>query len=238
MDKVIKKAQETVLKILSEKIGDFCLGGGTALSLFYFRHRESFDLDFFSQRFTKERIYETVELLADKLKKKVKLIAEQTEEGKAKIAVYTVPINKKDFLKIDFIQDLWKTLKNPRIINGINVFSLEDIYIRKIYAVTGVLAGEDIIGRNLSKGGRAEAKDFFDLYHLSHTFLRLSRFCFKYGDSTMRELLIRWFRTYSRMDIKIGLMELDVNTTVDYVLMEHHFKKEIDRIIDKEVGFL
>lgn len=238
MNKIIKNAQQTVLKILSGKIDDFCLGGGTALSLFYFRHRESFDLDFFSRRFANERVYEIIEFLANKLKKEVKLTAEQTEKNRAKIAVYSVSINTKDFLKIDFIQDFWESLKSPKKINGINVFSLEDIYIRKIYAITGAIAGEDIIGRNLSKGGRTEAKDFFDLYHLSHTFLRLSQFCFKYGDSTMRELLIRCFRTYSRMDIKTGLMELDLNATADYALMERHFKKEIDKIIDKEVEFL
>mgnify|MGYP000256182108 CR=1 FL=1 len=53
---------------------------------------------------------------------------------------------------------------SEEMINGINVLSIEDIYIRKIYAVTGVETGKSKIGAYKFEGGRQDAKDLFDLY--------------------------------------------------------------------------
>lgn len=146
-------------------------------------------------------------------------------------------INKKQALKIDFIQDYVVCIKPPKTINGIKVLSLEDIYIRKIYAITGTYQAEDEIGRKISKGGSQEAKDFYDLYCLSHIFKPLSDFSFSPGDQLMREAIIRWFRTYSRMDMKTGLLELELKN-IDYKDIERHFKQEVNKIIEKEVEFI
>ena len=51
MNKRIVSCQKTVLKALSGRMDNFYLAGGTALSLFYFQHRLSVDLDFFTQNF-------------------------------------------------------------------------------------------------------------------------------------------------------------------------------------------
>jgi hypothetical protein len=102
---------------------------------------------------------------------------------------------------------LIKPLKN---IDGINVLSLEDIYIRKIYTITGSLPAIDTVRRKVAIGKREEAKDFYDLYFLSHTFMELSRFTQSYCDQTRKETIIRWFRSYDRMHIKTGLLDLKV----------------------------
>ncbi len=128
-----------------------------------------------------------------------------------------------------------KLLKPLKIINGINVLSLEDIYVRKIYAITGGLQADDFIGRKITLGGRQEAKDFFDLYCLSSIFTGLNKFCAKYCNRLVRESMIRWFRTYNRMDMKTGLLELKLNKDIDYAVIERHFKKEINKMLDKEV---
>ena len=54
----------------------------------------------------------------------------------------------------------------------------------------------------------------------------------------MQEALIRWFRTYSRMDIKVGLLELKTKNKFDYREMESHFKREIGRLLEKQIGRL
>ena len=51
---MITKWQDKILKVLADKAGDFCLGGGTALSKVYFHHRESLDLDFFTFKFSRK----------------------------------------------------------------------------------------------------------------------------------------------------------------------------------------
>ena len=66
--------------------------------------------------------------------------------------------------------------------------------------------------------------------------MNLSNFAFKYCDTTMQESLIRWFRTYSRMDIKIGLLELKTKNRIDYREMEKHFKEEIGCLLEKQIG--
>jgi len=45
MNENIQKYQEKVFKTVVNKINDFYLAGGTVLALFYFKHRESLDID-------------------------------------------------------------------------------------------------------------------------------------------------------------------------------------------------
>ena len=238
MKKSIINLQSKVLQTLAGKIDDFYLAGGTALSLYYFNHRESLDLDFFTQNFSNISVLKIVDLLSTALKKKICLIAEESRKNRIKMLVYTIDINRKETLKIDFIQDYLDVIKQPKLINGIKVLSLEDIYIRKLYALTGTFITKDSTGRSIAKGGRQEAKDFYDFYCLSHTFLRLSDFSSRFCNSLLRESIIRWFRTYNRMEMKTGLLELLPKKDVDYNEIERHFKKEVSKILGKEVEFL
>ena len=234
----IIKYQEKVLKILADKIDGFYLAGGTALSNFYFQHRDSEYLDFFMGRFEKSEITGIVVVLSKELQRPVKLLKQQTRKNLVKMMVFSIEFSKKDKLKIDFVEDYVKLIKRPRNINGINVMSLEDIYLRKIYAVAGYWQREDKTGRKIGLGGRQEAKDFYDLYYLSHTFMGFADFAGKYCDDVVRENLIRWYRTYDRMDIKTGLQDLKLKKIVDYQDIEKYFKKEIDKLLEQEVDFI
>jgi hypothetical protein len=237
MAKVIVDFQKRVLGVLAGKIDDFYLVGGTALSMYYFHHRQSLDLDFFTTEFSSKRIEGIIKFLCARLNKKASLIAQQKKENKVRVAVYSIPIAKQEALKIDFVEDYIGLIRPPRSINGINIASLEDIYIKKIYAISGTSATEDLTGRKVNVGNREEAKDFFDLYCLSHIFMPLSEFASKYCKPILREGLVRWFRTYSRLDMKTGFMELELRKAVDYNDIERHFKKEINRLIEQEVEF-
>ncbi|MBU1122220.1 MAG: nucleotidyl transferase AbiEii/AbiGii toxin family protein [Candidatus Omnitrophota bacterium] len=231
----IREYQNTVLKALSGKISDFYLAGGTALSLFYFQHRESIDLDFFSPSFSYNRVVEITNNLHEVLKKTVKLIAQSWEDNKSNIMVYNVCFTENGVLKLDFVQDVFPLIKETKNVEGIKVLSLEDIYIRKIYAIIGILPALDMIGRKSFLGGRAEAKDFYDLYFLSHTFMPLSVFVEKYSDLSVKEGLINWFRKYDRMNIMDGVLRMKVNKKMNYKNMENHFLNEINKIVEKEI---
>ena len=235
MSKTLLKYQEKILKALSDRIDDFYLTGGTALSLFYFHHRLSEDLDFFTQKFDRGRIVKIIEELSTELEKSIELIGQQMRKKKARMLVYRIPFDKKGVLKVDFVEDFLKFIKPVKVINGIGVLSLEDIYLRKLYAITGFVPTTDSVGHKEMVEGRQEAKDFYDLYCLSHIFMRLSDFAVKYCDSTRQEALIRWFRTYGRLELKTGLLELKVEKKIDYRELERHFKKEIDNLLEKEL---
>ena len=209
------------------------------MALFYFNHRESLDLDFFSRNFNRDRVERIISLLSEALNRKIELIGRESRKNRAKILVYSVPLSESQFLKLDFVQDYFRLIKPLKVINGINVLALEDIYIRKILTLTGAIHVEDVIGRPTLTGGRQEAKDFYDLYCLSQAFLQLSDFCIKYvNQPVFKEAIIRWFNTYSRLDIKTGLLELRLNKKINYIEMERHFKKEIDTLIEREINSL
>jgi len=234
---LVTNYQQKVLKLLAGKIDDFYLAGGTALSAYYFNHRESVDLDFFTHKFHKPRVEKIAVLISLGTKKKIKLSGQELRKNMVKIAVYNLLIdNKGKILKIDFVEDYIKLLKPLKSVNGINVLSLEDIYLRKLFAITGTSVAEDITGRKIAKGGRQEAKDFYDLFCLSQIFMRLSDFAVKYGNPLIRESIIRWFRTYGRFDMKTGLLELSLKKNVDYNEIERHFTREVDKLIEQEVG--
>lgn len=233
--KTMVQWQDRILRILAGKVENYCLGGGTALSKAYFHHRQSLDLDFFTSSFSRKDILWLVKFLSDKVGKDFKIVGEQQKKDKVRILVFNTQLSKNVFLKIDFIEDYIKRLKPAKQIDGIWVFALEDIYLRKIYAVTGTIESLDEVGRKITEGGRQEAKDFYDLYFLSHTFMNLSDFAFKYCNATIQEALIRWFRTYSRMEIKTGMLELKTKNKIDYKEMEKHFKEEIDCLLEKQI---
>ena len=224
-----------ILNSLAGKLEGFYMVGGTALSLFYFKHRFSFDIDFFTRNFDFKKIDKITGYLKEKFS--LEILQKMEEENKAKVIVYEVKYRNLK-TKVDFVEDFFELLKPINIVNGIPVASLQDIYLRKIYAICGFWKEEDIVGRDKIVGGREEAKDFFDLYFLSSTFLPLSKFVNLYPSKVIKENLIIWFRTYDRFKIKSGLADLKTNHEIDYSLMEKHFKKEIEKIIESEVDFI
>lgn len=223
--------QDIVLKAIKEKTTPFYLAGGTALAKFYFQHRDSYDLDFFSQKYSTAKIDGLVKCIAESTGKKMKRIREQHREGFARLSIYELCLEKGEALKIDFVEDVMPLLKPLKNVEGIEVLSLDDIYIRKIYAISGTQPSLNKIGQKEFLGGRQEAKDFYDLYQLSSTYQPLSRFALNQCDDLQKEALVRWYHTYGRSEIKIGLMELRTHHPVDFVVMERHFKQQIDQII-------
>ena len=198
----ILKLRGKVLKALNGKLNTFFLGGGTALSLFYLHHRESFDLDLFSKIFSESKIKVTISIIEDSLKVKTKGGQILTAKESARFFRYYVPMDnqkeldiEKDSLKVEFIEDPYPIVESHDvIIDGVRVFSQENVYLRKIYALCGVRALQDEVGKVRFIGGRQEAKDLFYVYFLSKEFMPLSNFVHDFCP-TEKEKIIVWYNS-------------------------------------------
>lgn len=238
----ILRLRDRVLKVLNGKLDTFFLGGGTALSLFYLHHRESFDLDFFSKIFSENKIKEIISTIEDSLKVKTEGGQILTSKESARLFRYYVPTGiQKDLdiegnsLKLEFIEDLYPLIKSHDItIDGIPIFSQESIYLRKIYALCGVRALQDEVGKIRFIGGRQEAKDLFDVYFLSREFMPLSNFVNDFCPSE-KEKIIVWYNSYDRQEMKLGITELVIKKKADFYEIEKHFKTEIKKFIEEEL---
>lgn len=219
----IKGEQKKVAEFVTKNFKKYYLTGGTALA-FYFNHRFSEDLDFFSQNYKKEDPEQIMSFISNLAGFKFKLEAEQDDPKLIPMRVYSLGLKRGHVLKIDFVQDFQKNIKGIK--NGLH--SLEDIYYRKIFAGTGLVKKEDAAGR-IIQAGRQSVKDFFDLYYLSEHYRPLSEFFFEYFSYDKAEALIAWCRGFSRMGLKSGLLDLapKINTTKVIKHLEDEILKKI-----------
>lgn len=227
---------KTVLPFLKDELDDFYLAGGTALSMFYYQHRESFDLDFFTKDFSKERILKIIEDLKKNSGRQIDLVSEQTSENLIRVAVFIIKMNDNKECRIDFVEDYGPLLNPLKRVDGIHILSLEDIYLRKIYAIAGHIHSLNDIGQSVVLGGRQSAKDFYDLYCLSTITMPLSEFVARFCNNAMKEGVVRWYRSYDRMKIIDELFNLPTKVKPDYRLIEDHFKKETDKLLEILIG--
>ena len=236
MKKVIKLRGD-ILEALKGKLDGFVLSGGTALSVYYFRsHRESYDLDFFAKIFARQKIESLMSSLSKLLSLKINLSEEQKRKDLAQMMVYYAVKDPKNSIKIDFVQDVHRIIKPYNIVNGIPVMSIEDIYLRKIYAICGVFLTADEAGKRQFAGGRQDAKDFFDLFYLSSGFMPLSRFAEEYCNALEKESLVVWHSRYDRLAMKTGLLEIRTTQEIDYRRIEKHFNSEIEKLIKEDLA--
>ena len=215
----IKSEQRKIARLITGKFRKYYLTGGTALS-FYFDHRFSEDLDFFTQDYRKEDPDLIMDFVSKESGFEFKLEACQDDPKLIPMKVYSLGLKKRCVLKIDFVQDFEKNIK--RIKNGMH--SLEDIYCRKISAAVGTTKKQDITGR-IIHAGRQSVKDLFDLYYLSKHHRALSEFFFEYFPYDKAEALIAWYRVFNRMNLKIEL--LDLVPKVDIAKVITHLDEEI-----------
>lgn len=128
-------------------LGDkFFLGGGTALAEFYLRHRLSLDVDLFT--IDQEVSFDAVNAEILKIVHKLKLQIEHQVASKSFLRY--ILKNKEQNLKVDLIKDVPLQFGEVQRFNGYRVDSLENIAVGKLLAVFG----------------RADGKDFIDLYFL------------------------------------------------------------------------
>jgi len=204
----IKGEQKRIAVMVTKKFRKYYLTGGTALA-FYFAHRFSEDLDFFTQEYKKEEPEKIIDFISNETGFNFKLDAEQDDPKLIPMKVYFLELKKGCVLKIDFVQDFQKNIKGIKN----EMHSVEDIYYRKMSIGTRTAGKLDIIGKEIP-AGRQSVKDLFDIYYLSKHYRPLSDFFFEYFSYDKAEGLIAWYRGFNRMDLKVGLLDLvpKVNT--------------------------
>lgn len=234
MDNQTRTAQKKVLGAFSKTAQTFALAGGTALEMFYLRHRFSWDLDFFSPAYDLSEIERIVSAISRELGVKVKLESEFVSAGRAKVRFYTASLKKAARpLKIDFVEDVLidKPAVNRR--DGVRVYDVKEIYLHKIAAIAGTRADVNNVGR-LVQEGRKEARDVYDVYRLSQTVQPLHTFL-KGIPAPFHKGLIHWYRTYSRPDLKLGLLDLEIyDSQFDVKNLIDHLESEI-KLFAKEM---
>ena len=154
----------SILKQLLEiaELKDFSLVGGTALSLLY-GHRVSVDLDLFSNKPFENKV------ITDVLKKKFQdKFAMEEKAPRFGIFCYI------DNIKIDIVRHPHPLIRPEVMIDGIRMFSTEDIIAMKVQAILG----------------RGKKKDFWDIAELLKHFLVADFVNFHKEKYTTQNLLI------------------------------------------------
>lgn len=141
-----KLQNQVFTSVAKSSIGkQFYFTGGTALSVFYLKHRESEDLDFFSEDdFDNEPIIDLIGQISEKLK--LRYIFTQ----KYKTRMFELINREKTLLKVDFNHYPYKRVEKGMEQEGMIIDSLRDI------------AGNKLLTINQ----RTTVKDFVDLYFL------------------------------------------------------------------------
>ncbi|MFH1353349.1 MAG: nucleotidyl transferase AbiEii/AbiGii toxin family protein [bacterium] len=208
MQKEIRRVQAEILQEFALSNYNFALAGGTALELFYLKHRFSNDLDFFSVRYDKSDIKKLIKRFEKKIGLKISFNKEFQTENKADVSFYIAEIKPDAFLKIDFIEDVFFSKPAIRRFNRIPVYDVEHIYYQKIMAIAGTYLMLDEFGREKQTGRNAE-KDVYDLFCLSKEIIPLHRFLRKMPGEQQRGM-IAWYRSFSRQDFKLNILDLDI----------------------------
>lgn len=147
MKKILTKLQKEILQsFFAQPISkSFFLTGGTALSAFYFYHRESVDLDLFTfEDIEIESVRQIFEVVAGKAH--LALDHRVATEGYHKFFL----TGETEELKIDLVKEQKVHFGKIKTFDKIRVDSVENIGSNKITAIFN----------------RTEAKDFIDLYFI------------------------------------------------------------------------
>lgn len=144
---ILTADQRTVLELFAktDTLRDFYLSGGTALAEFYLHHRDSDDLDFFSDGPVD---LPTLESFMNKVKQHLEAQTARLERIHDR-RLFFVPREYGE-LKIEFSVYPFPALEEKKYVNGIRVDSERDIAANKLAALVD----------------RFEPKDFVDLYFL------------------------------------------------------------------------
>lgn len=126
---------------------DFYLTGGTALARFYFQHRESVDLDLFSQN--QQLDFSAVNLEVERIGRELKLTTIKQVTTNTFLQ-FIFDDEEKNTLKVDLVKDVPVHFGEFKQEGKVSLDSLENIGSNKITAIFG----------------RTDHKDFIDLYYI------------------------------------------------------------------------
>ena len=141
---ILTDLQKRVLLALSKEATiaeNFYLTGGTALSAFYFGHRYSEDLDFFTHHASLQDMNKILHIIFNKMGLRYKAL-----QSAPYIHRYLVESD----LKLDFVVDTPQRIGSPILWDHILIDNLSNIATNKMCTILG----------------RLDAKDYVDLYFI------------------------------------------------------------------------
>lgn len=173
----------------------FYLSGGTALSCFYLHHRESFDLDFFSEQEINSNYL--IKWLTSSKKKLG--IAEIKHEEQFGFNFFTLTYKNGNKLKVDFSFFPSERIEKGITWQGLQIDSLYDIAVNKFNTIGTSPRGRDyvdlylILQKNnwpierIRKDAAVKHGIQIDTIHLARQFLRVAEF-----DKDFPKMLIKF----------------------------------------------
>lgn len=162
----------------------FYLTGGTALSCFYLHHRESYDLDFFSEQEVNSAYL--IRWLTDN-KKKLN-VAKIIHEEQFGFNFFILTFENGDKLKVDFSYFPSGRIEQGLIWKGLQIDSLYDIAVNKFHTIGTSPRGRDyvdfyiILQKNnwplekIREDASAKHGIYIETIQLSRQFLRVVEF--------------------------------------------------------------
>ena len=211
----IQKEQKRIHNLVSKKFSDYYLTGGTALA-FYYDHRFSEDLDFFSQKYNSRNTEKIMQMISKTTGYEHKLVFEQKDSKFLPLRMYELELKKGMKLKVDMVQDPYQNIEPIK--NGMH--SVEDIYYRKVQiALNPLHVKKDDTGRNVSRG-RQQAKDIYDIYYLSENYKNLGEFYLEHFPPQYFHRLNSWYRSLDKMDMIFDLKDMILHADPKKVFRE------------------
>ncbi len=173
----------------------YYLTGGTALSGFYYRHRVSEDLDFFTEN--EEVDVMIVQQFLARIKQKLR-ITEVAYKQYYGLHTFFLSLLNKTQLKVDFNYYPFRQCEKPKVEMGIAIDSIIDIAVNKTQSIAT----------------RTNARDFVDLYFIHeregysiHDLQKLARMKFDWYTDPIQLgkqfLKVRDLRDYPNMTIPL-----------------------------------
>lgn len=161
----------------------FYLSGGTALSCWYLHHRESFDLDFFSEKEV-NATYLIRWLASNKTKLGITKITYEEQLG----FHFFILAFQNEILKVDFSYFPSERIEQSIVWRGLQIDSLYDIAVNKFNTIAAAPRGRDYIDlylilkktdwavEKLRNDASAKHGISIDTIHLARQFLLVSEF--------------------------------------------------------------
>lgn len=152
MQSILTPFQKAILDGICEEkyiTDNFVLGGGTALSEFYLKHRYSEDFDFFTEN---EIPLENLKIKLDKIFSKLRVKSVEYREIQSS-KIFFLKNNQKEIVKTDFNYFPFPSFDKPIFYKELKIKSLLDITISKLDAILS----------------RKTARDFIDFYFIQKT---------------------------------------------------------------------
>lgn len=163
---------------------NFYLTGGTALSSWYLHHRESYDLDFFSEReLNVSRIGRWLTFNKQKIG-----FSKVTQREELAFLFYTFQYPTGGELKVDFAYFPSERIDKSLLWHGLQIDSLYDIAVNKTHTIASFPRGKDYVDlyfilkdnnwkiQKLQADAGAKHGIYSETIHLARQFLRVVEF--------------------------------------------------------------